>query len=100
MAVGSGIVETGAGAGGGAVALAESGRVAPVDATLAPPAPPPRPATCVGCGIAKPVGTTIDGVPVMFVTEVFSRGVRITSCSVKRSHHCLQSFVRARCAFT
>ena len=41
-----------------------------------------------------------EGLPVMFVTEVFSRGVRITSCCWNRSHHCLHSVVRARCAFT
>src|SRR5437867_6291064 len=94
----------------GAAGRAESPR--PALAALAvgaPPAPAPAPATApprpprandCGCGMAKPVGTTIDGVPVMLVTDVFSCGVRMTSCSRNRSHHCLHSFVRARWALT
>src|SRR5215207_2163457 len=50
----------------------------------APPRPPPRPAAG-GEGMAKPVGTTIDGVPVMLVTDVFSAGETTTSYFSNRS---------------
>ena len=58
--------------------------------------PPPRP----NWGMAKPVGTTIDGVPVMFVTEVFSRGVTRTSYFENRSHICSMARMRMRLALT
>src|SRR5262245_48436255 len=65
--VGSGTVTGGGAAGAGAAPR-------PVEsAPPRPPRPPPRPPN--GCGTAKPVGTTIDGVPVMFVSDVFSCGV-------------------------
>src|SRR6185437_15487364 len=56
--------------GGGAALAAESAPRPPPP----PPPRPPRPPRPKFCGIAKPVGTTIDGVPTMLVTDVFSRG--------------------------
>jgi hypothetical protein len=43
---------------------------------------------------------TIDGVPVMFVTDVFSRGVRTTSYFENSSHICFMAAIRTRFALT
>ena len=48
---------------------------------------------------ALPAGS-IDGVPVMFVTDVFSAGETTTSYFWNRSHVCCIARMRARLAFT
>src|SRR5947209_16353982 len=98
IAVGNGIV-TGGG-GGGAAARVVSAPLPPPAAPRPPPPPPPPPPRPNGWGMAKPVGTTIDGVPVMFVTDVFSRGVSTTSYFENRSHVWFIAAMRTRLALT
>src|SRR6478672_1941380 len=97
--VGSGRTGAGGAAGAGARVVSARPPPAPRPPPPAPPPPPGPPRPWKGCGIAKPVGTTIDGVPTTFVTDVFSAGVKITSYFSNRSHHFWQSSVRARLAF-